>query len=107
VTSLLTLTELLVIGKVCIGLNIDSIHYYSAMGGLGTCQVTKIKVRGVFCLRNVNIVGFYYLFNMPHVSVIRPSSSRNIFARTYSTDDGSVVFRILLNIMNNYSERFD
>jgi hypothetical protein len=42
---------------------------------------------------------------MLHVSVIRPSSSRDIFARTYSTDNGSIVFRILVNIMNNYSDR--
>jgi hypothetical protein len=67
--------------------------------------VLTVKVRGVFCLCNVNIIGFYYLFNMLHISVIRPSSGRNIFARTYSTDNGSVVFRILVN-MNSYSDRF-
>jgi hypothetical protein len=44
----------------------------------------QIKVRDFFRLRNVNIVGFYYLFNC----YIRPSSGRNIFARTYSTNNG-------------------
>jgi hypothetical protein len=33
------------------------------------------------------------------VSVVRPSSSRNIFARIYSTDNGSLVFRILVNVI--------
>jgi hypothetical protein len=39
---------------------------------------------------------FYYLLllKLLHVSVVRPSSSRNIFARIYSPDNGSVVFRI-------------
>jgi hypothetical protein len=64
-------------------------------------------VRGFFRLRNVNIACFYYLFNMLHVSVIRPSSGRNIFARNYSTDSRSVVFRILVDIVDNYSDRFD
>jgi hypothetical protein len=40
------------------------------------------------------------------MSVIRPSSGRPIFARTYSTDNGSVVFRILVIIMNDCSDRF-
>jgi hypothetical protein len=39
---------------------------------------------------------FYYLIllKLLHVSVVRPSSGRNIFARIYSTDNVSVVFRI-------------
>jgi hypothetical protein len=54
---------------------------------------------GLFRLRNVTNVGYFYyllLLKLLHVSVIRLSSSRNIFARIYSTDDGSVVFRIWL-----------
>jgi hypothetical protein len=43
---------------------------------------------------------------MIHISVLRPSSSRRIFFRTYSTDNGSVGFRILINVMNAYSDRF-
>jgi hypothetical protein len=34
------------------------------------------------------------LFLLLHVPVVRPSSSKNIFARIYSTDRGSGVFRI-------------
>jgi hypothetical protein len=36
-------------------------------------------------------------FTLLHVSFIRPSSGRNIFARTYSIVNGSVIFRILVN----------
>jgi hypothetical protein len=44
-------------------------------------------------LRNVITVGFYYLLftQLPHVSVLRPSSGRNMFTRNYSVDNGSVV----------------
>jgi hypothetical protein len=35
---------------------------------------------------------------MLHVSAIRPSSGRNIFARAYSADKGSVVFRLELDL---------
>jgi hypothetical protein len=38
------------------------------------------------------------LLKLLYVSVIRPSSSRNVFARTHSTDNGSVVFRIYLTL---------
>jgi hypothetical protein len=69
-------------------------------------RVRLIKVRGVFRLHNVTIVGyFYYLFNCYMFQSIRPSSSINIFAKIYSTTT-SVVFRILVNIMNNYIDRF-
>jgi hypothetical protein len=34
------------------------------------------------------------LLKLLHVSVVRPSSSRNIFAKIYSTDNRSSVFRI-------------
>jgi hypothetical protein len=66
-------------------------------------------VREFLLLRNVNIVGSYYLLftKLLHVSVVQPSSSRNIFARNYSTDNGYVAFRILVNIMANYSDQFD
>jgi hypothetical protein len=60
---------------------------------LGVCILLHVWDPGdgaLFRLCNVTIVGFYYLFNMLHVSVIRPSSSRNIFARAY----GSVVTRV-------------
>jgi hypothetical protein len=48
---------------------------------------------GLFCLHNVTIVDFFYyliLLKLLHVPVVRPSSCRNILARIYSTDDGSV-----------------
>jgi hypothetical protein len=32
--------------------------------------------------------------------------SRHIFSGNYSTENGSVVFRILVIIMNDYSDRF-
>jgi hypothetical protein len=51
----------------------------------------------LFRLRNLTIVGYFYyliLLKLLHVSVVRPSSSKNIFARIYSTNNGSVVFRI-------------
>jgi hypothetical protein len=65
----------------------------------------QIKVRDVFHLRNVNIVSFaIYLIAtcFGHTSIFR----QKYFARTYSNDNGSVVSRILVNIMNNYSDRF-
>jgi hypothetical protein len=53
---------------------------------------------GLFRLRYVTIVGYFYyliLLKLLHVSVVRPSSGGNIFARIYSTDNGSVVFRTI------------
>jgi hypothetical protein len=43
---------------------------------------------------------FYYLLllKLLHVSVVRPSSSINTFARIYSIDNGPVVFRIYLTL---------
>jgi hypothetical protein len=51
---------------------------------------------GLFRLGNFTIIGFYYLLllKLLHVSVVRPSLSRNIFVRIYSIDNGSVAFRI-------------
>jgi hypothetical protein len=57
---------------------------------LGVCVLLHVKDPGdgggeaLFRLPNVTIVGFYYLLllKLLHVSVIRPSSDRNIFART-------------------------
>jgi hypothetical protein len=50
-----------------------------------------IKV-SVFRLRNVNIVGFYYLFNCAtcfgHTTIFK----HTYFPRTYSIDNGIVVF---------------
>jgi hypothetical protein len=61
---------------------------------------------GVFRLRNVNIVGFYYLFNCAtcfgHTTVFNDP----YFPRTYSIDYGSVVFRIIL-IYNKIVETYD
>jgi hypothetical protein len=48
----------------------------------------------------------YYLFTyLLHVSVVRPSSSRNIYVGNYTTANGSVFF-ILINVMDNNSDRF-
>jgi hypothetical protein len=50
---------------------------------------------------------FYYLFtHMLHVSVTQPSSGRNIYIGNYTTDNGSIVFRILVTVMDNNSHRF-
>jgi hydrogenase-4 membrane subunit HyfE len=67
-----------------------------------SCCVCEIPVRGsLFLLRNVTILGFYYyllLLKLLHILVVRPSSGRNKFARFYSSDNGSVVFRIYLTL---------
>jgi hypothetical protein len=58
-------------------------------------------MRGLFRLRNVAIVGFFYyllLLKLLHIYVVRPSSSRHVFARIHSTDNGSVGFRIWLTL---------
>jgi hypothetical protein len=72
------------------------------MGSRPAIIFSRIQVvGGLFRLCNVTIVGyFYYLifFKLLHVSVVWPSSSRNIFARIYLTDNGSVVFRIQLTL---------
>jgi hypothetical protein len=48
------------------------IHYTLTANTTNISNINELfKVRGVFRLRNVTIVGFYYLFNMLHVSVIR------------------------------------
>jgi hypothetical protein len=56
---------------------------------------------GVFRLRNLIRAGFYYLLftSVLHVSVIRPSSSRNVFIGNYPRDNGSVVIRTLVTVM--------
>jgi hypothetical protein len=46
---------------------------------------------GLFRLRNITIL--FIIIKLINVSVVRPSSGRNIFPRIYSTDNGSVVFR--------------
>jgi hypothetical protein len=50
---------------------------------------------------------FYYLLllKLLHVSVVRPSSGRNIFARIHSTDNGSVVFTIQLTVNSCQSSK--
>jgi hypothetical protein len=66
----------------------------------------EIKVRGVFHLSNVNIVVFFTIYliatSFGHTTIFKC----HIFPRTYSTDNGSVVSRILVIIINNYSDRF-
>jgi hypothetical protein len=66
---------------------------------LGVCILLHVRDqgKGVFRLRNVNIVGFSFLLFiwLLHVSVIRPSSSRHIFQNftlLYFTDNGSIFF---------------
>jgi hypothetical protein len=66
-----------------------------------------IKVMGVFRLHNFNIVDFYYLFycymfrSYDHLQV-------DTLSRFYSTDNGSLVFfRILDIIVNDYGDRFN
>jgi hypothetical protein len=44
-----------------------------------SCCVCEIKMRGVFRLRNFNIVGFYYLFNCFNCYMFQSSSGRHIF----------------------------
>jgi hypothetical protein len=66
-------------------------------------------VKGGFRLRNVNIIGFffYYLFDCYNFrSYDHLQAEIYIFARNYSTDHGSIVFRLLV-IMNDYTDRFD
>jgi hypothetical protein len=66
-----------------------------------------IKVRG-FRLRNAIIVVFtiYSFIYMLHVSVVRPSSVEIYLSGNYTTDNGSVVIRILVTVMDNNSDRF-
>jgi hypothetical protein len=72
---------------------------------------------GIFPSMQRYYVGLYYLLftELLQVLVVRPSSSRNIYiyiyiyiyARNYSTDNGCVVFRILVSIMDHYGDQFD
>jgi hypothetical protein len=62
-------------------------------------------VRGVFHLRNVNIVGFFYYLFKCYMFRSYNHLQADIFYRNYSTDNGSVVFRVLVIIMNDYSDR--
>jgi hypothetical protein len=59
-------------------------------------------VRGFFRLRNINIVGSncYMFWSYDHLQL-------DIYLhRTYSADNRSVVFRILVGIVDNYSDWF-
>jgi hypothetical protein len=73
-------------------INLECLHpvaIHPAVGGGG----------GFFRLCTITIAGFFYyllLLKFLYVLVVRPSSGRNIFARIYSTDNGSVVFRGLI-----------
>jgi hypothetical protein len=52
---------------------------------------TNQMMGGLFRLLNVTIVGHFYcliLLKLLHVSVLRPSSSRNILANTFLPEDG-------------------
>jgi hypothetical protein len=68
--------------------------------------VCDIKGEGVFRLRNFNIVGFFTIYLIANMFRSYNHLQADIFSRTYSTDKGSVVFRILVIIMNDYSDRF-
>jgi hypothetical protein len=60
---------------------------------LGVCILLRVwdQDEGVFCLRYVNIIGFYYLFNCAtcfgHMTIFKNA----YFPRTYSIDNGSTV----------------
>jgi hypothetical protein len=57
---------------------------------------------GILFRLRVTIVGNFYcliLLKLLHVSVLRPSWGRNILATIYSTDNGSVVFRLEYNLL--------
>jgi hypothetical protein len=73
-------------------------NYENFTNGVGNTESMDIQVmEGLFRLRNVTIVGYFYyliLLKLLHVSVVLPSSGRNILTRIYSTDIESVVFRI-------------
>jgi hypothetical protein len=54
------------------------------------CTITLYLLSPFFGLRNVTIVGFYYLLftQLLHVPFVRPSSGRNMFTGNYSIDNG-------------------
>jgi predicted amino acid racemase len=58
-----------------------------------------IKVRGVFRLRNVNIVGFYYLFNCFNCYMFRSYDNLqvDIFSRIYSMGIGLMLVTIVIH----------
>jgi hypothetical protein len=66
---------------------------------------------GLFRLSNVTMDFFCYLllFKLLHGSVVRPSSGRNIFAKIYSTDNGSVFLKLFFSspfvILSNASSK--
>jgi hypothetical protein len=54
---------------------------------------------GLFRLRNTTVVGYFYyliVLKLLNVSVVRPSSIRNILARIYSTDSEKILANIFL-----------
>jgi hypothetical protein len=69
------------------------------------CYYDEINFQGdgVFSLRNVNIVRFYYVFNCAtcfgHTTIFK----HTYFSRTYSIDNESVVFFIILVVIANIS----
>jgi hypothetical protein len=66
-------------------------------------KVCIIQGDGVFRLRNVNIVGLYYLFNCDTCFGHSTIFKYTYFPRTYSIDNGSAVFfRILVIIVNSW-----
>jgi hypothetical protein len=64
---------------------------------LGVCILLRVLDQGesVFLLRNFNIVGFYYLFNCATCFGHTTIFMHTYFLRTYSIDNGSVVFLCL------------
>jgi hypothetical protein len=63
-------------------------------------------MRVFFRLLNVNIVGFFTIYLIATCFGPTTIFRQDIFSRNYSTDNGSIVFRILVIIMNDYSDRF-
>jgi hypothetical protein len=58
-------------------------------------------------LDNVTVVGFYYLFNCYMFRSNDRLQAEVYLLDNYSSNNGSVVFRILVNFMDNYSDQFD
>jgi hypothetical protein len=65
-----------------------------------------LQVRRVFFLRNFNIVGFFFYLLNCYMFRSYDHLQTDILSRTYPTYNGSVVCRMLVIIMNDYSDRF-
>jgi hypothetical protein len=69
-------------------------NFYLIILILGISILLRVCEQGesVFRLRNVNVVGFYYLFNCATCFGNTTIFRHAYFPMTYSTDNGSVVF---------------